>query len=52
MVKAGYFATPADLRGGGGEAADATLFPSGIWPPADPKGPLLYYFEIIFVDGP
>ena len=31
----------ADLGGGG---ADTSL--SGIRPPADPKGPPLYYFEI------
>ena len=39
----------ADLGGG---AADAFL-PSGIRPPADPKGPPLYYLEIsIFGEVP
>ena len=32
----------ADLGGGGG----GVLLFSGIRPPADPKGPPLYYFEI------
>ena len=37
-------------RGGGG--GSDILSPSGIRPPADPKGPPLYYFEIsIFGDG-
>ena len=34
-------------RAGGGR------FLSGVRPPADPKGPPLYYFEVsIFADGP
>ena len=44
------FQPGADLWGGGG--LDAFFF-SGIRPPADPKGPPLYYFEItIFSDRP
>ena len=39
----------ADLGGEGG----GRLYPSGIRPPVDLKGPPLYYFEIsIFGDGP
>ena len=42
-----FFRPGVDLGGGGGGAL------SGIRPPADPKGPPLYYFEIsIFGDGP
>ena len=38
--------------GGGGGGGSDILSPSGIRPPADPKGPPLYYFEIsIFGDG-
>ena len=36
----------ADL--GGGAVADAFL-PSGIWPPADPKGPLLVFLRNPFL---
>ena len=41
----------ADLEGGGG--GRYISLPSGIGPPADSKGPSLYYFEIsTFGDGP
>ena len=36
------FLLTSGFRGG---EADAPPPPSGIWPPADAKGPLLYYFE-------
>ena len=40
------------FRGGGGGGGGRPP-PSGIRPPADPKDPPLYYFEIsIFGDGP
>ena len=35
-----YWVSGADLGGGGGRP-----LPSGIRPPADPRGPPLYYFE-------
>ena len=41
------------LRRPGADLGGGTFFSSGIRPPADPKGPPLYYFEIsIFTDGP
>ena len=48
-----YAGSAADLGGGGGGGGRVrTPFLSGILPPADPKGPPLYYFEIsIFADG-